>query len=182
MKVSVHNSFDDLPESAVQLCRRVTRHRWFESLDWYVCLYSTTLEGTVKPRLYVVRDAAGEAVVCFFCCTRNTQDRELSSLSNYYTMEFGPIVREGANVREAVHHLVEFISAERPRWHTVRLDYLKESNSATAILVEGLGTAGYSVRRHHQFENWYHDCTGTGFDQYFAARPSRLRNTIERKG
>ena len=182
MKVSVHVSFDDLPEGAIELCRSVTQRRWFESLDWYECLYSTALAGTVRPRLYVVRDDAGAVLACLFCCTREAQHRELSSLSNYYTMEFSPIIGVGADVREVAHHLAQFIGAERPLWHSVRLDYLKDSNPATAELVDALRRAGYSVRRHRQFENWYLDCAGINFDQYYAARPSRLRNTIERKG
>lgn len=182
LKVAVYGSFDQLPENARTLCASAAPDRWFDSLDWFHCLYSTALADAVQPRAYVVTDDSGEAVACLFCCTREAEARELASLSNYYTMEFGPVLRAGTDAASVGAALACFIAAERPRWHTVRLDYLKTSNAATTALVGAFERAGYAVYRHHQYENWYLDCPGTGFDEYFAARPSRLRNTVERKG
>lgn len=156
--------------------------RWFDSLEWFQCLYSTALADAVRLRIYVVSSASGEALACLFCCTRKQGVRELSSLSNYYTMEFGPVLRAGVDIHGVCTALASHIGAERPRWDTVRLDYLKPSNPATVALVDALAQAGFSVRRHHQYENWYLDSAGTSFDEYFATRPSRLRNTVERKG
>lgn len=179
--VSVHDSFDDLPPGAKSLCASAAPVRWFDSLDWYQCLASTAL-AAVQLRLYVVSDDEGNALVCLFCCIHKSGDRELASLSNYYTMEFSPVVKIGIDARSACAALADFIGAERPRWHTVRLDYLKESNSVTAMFAEALAQSGFAVHRHHQYENWYLDCPGTSFEDYFATRPSRLRNTVERKG
>lgn len=181
MNVSAHTTFETLPESARDLCVSVAGDRWFDSLEWFRCLYSTALADAVQPRIYVASSDSGEALACLFCCTRGQKDHELSSLSNYYTMEFGPVVRDGADTQDACTALANHISAERPRWHSVRLDYLKQSNPATVAFVDALGRAGFSVHRHHQYENWYLDSAGTSFDEYFAARPSRLRNTVERK-
>jgi hypothetical protein len=181
LKVSVHGSFEDLPGGARDLCASVVRDRWFDSLDWFQCLYSTAMADPVQLRLYIVSDDSGEVVACLFCCTRAPDDRELASLSNYYTMEYGPVVKAGADAKNACAALASFIAAERPRWHTVRIDYLKESNPASAALVYALVQTGFSVHRHHQYENWYFDSAGASFDEYFATRPSRLRNTVERK-
>lgn len=182
MKVAVHASLDDLPEDARALCNAVARDRWFDSLDWFQCLHSTALAGSVQPRVYVVTADSGEAVACLFCGTHGAQNRELTSLGNYYTMEFAPLVRVSTDPALAAAALASFIAAEHPRWHTVRLDYLKASNAATVALIDALEQVGYAVHRHHQYENWYLDCPDTRFDAYFAARPSRLRNTVERKG
>lgn len=182
LRVTVHSSLDSLPESARLLCASAGRSRWFQSLEWFQCLHSTALGSAVRPRVYVVSDDSGAAVACFFCCTRGDDDRELASMSNYYTMEFSPVVRDDSDAQGVCATLVTYISEERPRWHTVRLDYLKESNSTSAALIDALGQAGFTALRHHQYENWYLDCPSMGFDEYFAARPSRLRNTIERKG
>lgn len=182
LKVTVHASFDDLPEGAIALGRSLAPVKWFDSLDWFQCLYSRALHDAVQPRIYVVRDDSGDTVACLFCCTQGPRDRVLASLSNYYTMEYGPVIKARADEQGICAALANYIGAERPRWHTVRLDYLKQSNATTARFVDALGRAGFSVHRHHQFENWYLDCPGMGFDEYFASRPSRLRNTIERKG
>jgi len=181
LKVSIHHSFDDIPESARSLCVSTAPVRWFDSLDWYQCLFSTALGG-VRLRIYVVSDDAGSALACLFCCTHKAQGRELASLSNYYTMEFSPVVKIGVDAKSAFAALADYIGAERPRWHTIRLDYLKKSNSMAAMFADALARSGFAVHRHHQYENWYLDCPDTSFEDYFAARPSRLRNTIERKG
>jgi hypothetical protein len=128
-----------------------------------------------------VVDDSGEAVACLFCCTHGKRSRELASLSNYYTMEFGPVVKPGTDTSAACEALANHIGAERPRWHSLSFDYLKQSNAAAAIFLGALPHAGFKVLRHHQYENWYIDCSDTTFDEYFAARPSRLRNTVERK-
>jgi hypothetical protein len=182
VKVTVHTTLDDLPESAKALCALFARTRWFDSLDWFQCLYSTALCGTVQPRVYVVSDDSGDTVACLFCCTRGARDRVLASLSNYYTMEYGPVMKPGADELGACTALASYIGGERPHWHTVQLDYLKEANATSANFVAALARAGFAVHRHHQYENWYLDCSGMGFDEYFASRPSRLRNTVERKG
>ncbi len=163
------------------MCEAVARERWFDSLDWFSCLHATALAPQLQPRIYVVSDDSGEAVACLFCGTKGERPLERASLSNYYSMEFAPIVRSGVDVASVVTTLAAHIVAERPRWHTVRFDYLKESNAATAALIGALGRVGYSVHRHHQYENWYLDCAGLTFDEYYATRPSRLRNTVERK-
>lgn len=182
MRVTVHTSLDSLPDDARRLCESVAPKRWFDSLDWFQCLHATALGDSVLPRIYEVSDDMGATVACLFCCTRGAGSRELASLSNYYTMEFGPVVRPGADARAVCTALASCIGAERPRWNSLRLDYLKESNAASATLVDSLRQAGFEVMRHHQYENWYLDCPGTTFNEYFAARPSRLRNTVERKG
>lgn len=182
MRVSIYTSFDGLPQGARDLCDEFAASRWFDSLAWFRCLYATALKDSVQPRLYVASSESGEALACLFCCTRSPRDRVLAGMSNYYTMEFGPIVKTGADLQAICTALATFIGAERPRWHTVRLEYLKESNTAAAALVSALSRAGFSAHRYHQYENWYLDCPGIRYEEYYAGRPSRLRNTIERKG
>lgn len=182
MKTNVYTSFDDLPDGTRLMGESIALDRWFDSLAWFRCLYGTVLASSVQPRIYVVTTDAARVIACLFCCTRDGQSRELASIGNYYTMEFSPAFEPGTDVGAACAELATFIAAERPRWHSLRLDYLKTSNSATATLIEALGRAGFSVHRHHQYENWYLDCAQMSFEQYYSARPSRLRNTIERKG
>jgi len=182
LRVTVHTSLDSLPDGARRLCESVAPKKWFDSLDWFKCLHATALRDSILPRIYEVSDDEGASVACLFCCTRGARGRELASLSNYYTMEFGPVVRPGADTRAVCTALANCIGAERPRWNSVSFDYLKESNAASTTFVDSLRQAGFEVLRHHQYENWYLDCLDTTFDEYFAARPSRLRNTVERKG
>lgn len=182
LKVVVHDSFDGLPQTARNLCASVARDRWFDSLEWFRCLHETALANAVRLRIYVVMTDSAEAIACLFCCTHKDREGELASLSNYYTMEFAPLVAAAADTARIATALASFIAAERPRWHTLRFDYLKASNTATLALIGAVEQAGYAAHRHHQYDNWYLDCPDTRFETYFAARPSRLRNTIERKG
>ncbi|MEZ5532070.1 MAG: GNAT family N-acetyltransferase [Steroidobacteraceae bacterium] len=181
MIVSVFDSFERLPEGAQKLGSAIARERWFDSFEWFQCLHETTLAADAGLRIYVLTSDIGVTVACLFCCTRPDRPRELASLSNFYTMEFGPVIGTDSNIASATAALADFIAAERPRWDSIRLDYLKEQNASSAALVDSLRLHGYSIHRHHQYENWFLDCPDMRFEEYFAARPSRLRNTIERK-
>jgi CelD/BcsL family acetyltransferase involved in cellulose biosynthesis len=48
-------------------------------------------------------------------------------------------------------------------------------------LQQSLETAGYSCERYFRLYNWIYRVGGQSYEQYMAARPARLRNTISRK-
>ncbi len=77
--------------------------------------------------------------------------------------------------------LVRYLADERPAWHTLAFDYLDFGQNSAQLLESALRACGYSVHRHHQYENWFIRTVGCDFARYFAERPSRMRNTVERK-
>ena len=181
MKIEVYDSFERLPPTLASLCTCSVQDNWFHSLEWMQCLYRTVLASTVTPHIYVVLDDTGAAVGCLFCCVRQDDRRELCSMTTYYALAFAPVFRAGADIRGVSEALAQHIASERPRWHTLRWDTLDLSHAGTAALIDALARHGFAITRHHQYENWYVDIGGVTFAQYFEKRPSRMRNTVERK-
>jgi hypothetical protein len=61
------------------------------------------------------------------------------------------------------------------------LQFFVESDPHTVALSDAFERAGFWIDSYFQYENWYSDTRGIDFAQYFAKRPSQLRNTIQRK-
>jgi ribosomal protein S18 acetylase RimI-like enzyme len=137
----------------------------------------------MKPRIYVLTENHSRAVAGLFCVSlQGGTIRRLGSLTNFYTMEYGPsIVEENIDRAAAIRRLIEYISKEQPRWHIVNLKFLKDTSSEAQRVLESLSKAGFRNNVFFQYENWYVDLADTSFAQYFSARNSQLRNTVTRK-
>jgi hypothetical protein len=63
----------------------------------------------------------------------------------------------------------------------VRLDALAEDFSPLAPLLAGARRAGMLASRFAHFGNWHEPIAGRSWEQYLAARPGALRETVRRK-
>lgn len=180
MPVAVYESLDDLPQVVAETCSYPRQSDFFISLDWFRCLYDGALRGELTPRVYVLSDDADVPQAVLFCAQPNGH-RTLVSLNNYYSMAWGPVMLGTLTIRDALGRLADHILTERPRWHTVDWRLLPGEAWVQANAATALRDAGCSVETYHQFDNWYLPVGGQSFDTYYAARPSRLRNTVKRK-
>jgi hypothetical protein len=64
----------------------------------------------------------------------------------------------------------------------VRLQGLEAGSPTFPALVDAFRRAGFLVQIYVSFGNWYNATAGLSLDDYLAARPSTLRNTLRRKG
>jgi len=136
--------------------------------------------------MFVVEDEQGEALLALpaKCSTRRsaTQPRELSSLANYYSSLYAPIVREWNEVTlAALHELTRFISSDGSKWDVVRLNPLPQDEPVFEACFGALRAAGMAAQKYFCFGNWYLRVEGRTFDQYFQSLPSVTRNTVQRK-
>ena len=153
---------------------------FFISLDWFEVLAKYGLPPEHRPRVYIATDDLGVAQGALCCC--ESSDGKLSSLTTYYTIEYGvTLAASSTDPRSIIRMLVQFIAQERPRWTSLELRYLQANDETTSILTEELAAHSFSSHRFHQYENWYASTAGIGFDSYYAGRPSQMRNTIRRK-
>jgi ribosomal protein S18 acetylase RimI-like enzyme len=171
MRVSVYHSFDDLPTEVRHGLSYPSQPDFQRSLGWYELLFETSLRQTFVPRIYVATGESGQLSGALFCGT--TRPRHLTSLTNYYALEYGA-------PPAAMAAILRHVAAERPRWHSVRLHLLRADAEDTAAAQSELERAGFAVERFFQYENWFTVPDAT-FEAYFAARPSQVRNTITRK-
>lgn len=63
----------------------------------------------------------------------------------------------------------------------LQLEPVADDDTNLKLLQQMLESKGYSCERHFRFYNWLHRTEGQTFADYMAARPSRVRNTVDRK-
>jgi GNAT acetyltransferase-like protein len=181
MKVSVVDSFADLATSFRRRASFPAVSEFFLSLDWFELLFEHGLPRGHAPRIYIASDERGDPHGALYCC-HVTGSRRLLSLTSFYTMMYGPVIMSAAaDVGAIIRALVAHIASERPRWHTVELRFLRPDTLAFPKLVDALGEYRFARHRYFQYENWFAPVEGARFAQYFATRPSQLRNTIRRR-
>jgi hypothetical protein len=181
MKVSVVDSFADLAPSFRRRACFPAIPEFFLSLDWFELLFEHGLPPGHAPRIYIASDDRGDPQGALYCY-HDAGCRSLFSLTSFYTMVYGPVIMSAAaDAGAIIRALIAHIASERPRWHTVELRFLRPDTPTFPELVDALGEHRFAGHRFFQYENWFAPVEGARFAEYFAARPSQLRNTIRRR-
>ncbi|HEX8886352.1 MAG TPA: GNAT family N-acetyltransferase, partial [Noviherbaspirillum sp.] len=178
--------FSDLPTQASGLFEHsVTQRGLFFSLPWFSHLAASGLEGDARLRLYGVHEK-GNGSPALMLPMREVAGsygvRRLEGLSNWYSSLYGIVGEVQSDQRQAINALVASIAAERPRWDVLDLHPLDPADPSFAALLQALRAAGMATQRYFCFHNWYLDVAGRCYDDYAAGLPSRLKNTLKRKG
>jgi hypothetical protein len=105
-------------------------------------------------------------------------DEHRHAFSHRYTALYSLLLAEEEQA-EVLACLVEGLS--RIPIHSLQLNPVGEDDKNLLGLQRALQSSGYDCHRHFAFYNWIHRTAGQSFDDYMAARPTRLRNTIARK-
>lgn len=182
MSVSVYSSIDALSMEDADLLSYRTQRNLFSSIEWFRCLSQHASRTNLAPRIYVVTNDKDRAQRCYLFCYWEHKNRRILSMSNFYTMEFSPIFSSGNCDRASLlNELVKSISGDSPACRCFNLKFLWEDERTTEIILQSLKTSRYLTNKFFQFENYYTDTAGLSFSDYYAARPSRVKNTIKRK-
>jgi acyl carrier protein len=105
--------------------------------------------------------------------------RSSRSLANFYSFTARPL----ASGPDALAELIAPLARDlRRRFSRLTLDRLPVESGVVEPLCEALRVAGWSVSCEQDDTNHWLDVDGRTFEDYFAARPGRLRTTIARKG
>ncbi len=171
--VEVFADVDDIPAGVATRLSLKSGVAFFRSLEWFRCLARHGTDSGA-PRIYL---AGNDAAVCALYCLQ--RERRLASLSNFYTIEYGP-TGSAPGTGDALRAILDCIAGEQARWTTLEFRNLPEAD--LAALSGAASAAGFVTHTWEQHDNWYLDLDGRNFDRYYAGLPSRLRNTIERKG
>lgn len=100
------------------------------------------------------------------------------SLKHLYTSLFTLLLAEH-NKQEIVACMVKGLKKLPVEF--LQLDPVADDDANLKLLQEMLQATGYTCERHFSFYNWLHRTEGQTFADYMAARPSRVRNTVDRK-
>jgi hypothetical protein len=108
--------------------------------------------------------------------------RQLSSLANFYTITFSPLINAAdADSSQALAALAKAIATDADRWDSVELRPLDRNEPIYCCLLQSFKSAGMVVQPYFCFGNWYLPTAGLTFDDYFKTLPSATQNTIRRK-
>lgn len=148
----------------------------FQTGDWLAHLSRRGLPEADQPFL-LSAEAAGRPVGVL-PLLRTTLRRGgisipvLGSLTNYYALDFSPMCEPGADML-----LANALRHERAA--ILRFDSMEDdaARRMEAILV----AAGYRPQRFASFVNWVEEPGSAGFEEWFARRPSQLRNSWRRR-
>ena len=106
--------------------------------------------------------------------------RRAHGLSTVYTCLFQPLLAKdlgGCEIRRAGAALARHCR----RWPLVLLDALDPLWPGLPPLLDGLRDGGLVARRFAHFANWHEPVACRSWEDYLAARPGPLRETIRRK-
>jgi len=179
MKITVFGSFAELPRYCREWARFPTVRNFFLSLDWFEILSEYGLQKDYQPRIYVVCDDQGTPLGALYCCSTGPGGK-LASLTSFYTVEYGPVIC-ATEAQPILRALMAFIVAERPRWHSIDLRFLRAESMVLPTLLAVLREHNFAPYRFFQYRNWFAPVAGVAFNEYFGARPSQLRNTVRRR-
>jgi hypothetical protein len=163
--------FDDLDEAgrdARGALDRSARPCLFERLDWFR-LVAGSLSGG-EPLVIRAEEEAGR--IWLFLARDGSKAR---GLTNWYSLRFGPVVERRNGKAPSFEGLAEGL--RQAGISRLELSPLLEADGLAAAL----RGKGWMVRRGKVSESWRIATKGLSFGDYWASRPSRLRNTARRK-
>ncbi len=109
-----------------------------------------------------------------------TSERDMSSLSNWYSFAFRPIFR-GEPSPLLLKALAKRLRAAASISPILTLSPVPRADGSSDMIMQAFAKSGWIAHRHQSSTSWTCAVAGQSFDDYWAARPSQLRSTYSRK-
>lgn len=170
-----YTDWDELPPSAADLFAEGEETCLFYSRRWFETLAANALDSSQRVLLACVVD---DKTVVAILPLRTSPDGSWHALSTYYTSLFSVLLAEGAQ-QAIVDCLADGLAGLG--FESLRLEPVADDDPVIHQLQLAMEARGFGSHRLSHFVNWSHRLHGDSFERYFAQRPSRLRNTIDRK-
>lgn len=159
------------------------RKSFFLSRDWFELLESACLERGQEPCLFGLEpEARAETPKALLICRRAEdgdpiiRGRRLSSFTNFYTLDFAPLLASDSDQRDGcLEELVTGIARARPRWSQITLEALDKDTGTFETLLRALRAAGFVAHPYFQFGNWYEELGNRRYGEYQAGLPKSTR-------
>jgi len=150
-------------------------------LDWYRLLKQTTLAPSDQVSVLVARRDGRPTAALALRRSEQTFGAEIHSFTNFYTSLFAPALSLDARVND-LEVLFNTVRRRIPRARTIVLAPLEHGGLQFPLLSEALKASGFATFDYFCFGNWYLPLTPetTSADQYLAARPGEVRQTLNR--
>jgi hypothetical protein len=179
VRVTRFDSVSALPDPVIGEIRYTAQQNIFRCFEWFDCLEHLVRSSGHAPCIYLAEREPGDFALL---CLMQVGEWHLASLSDVYSLEFAPVFGPATtDPASLLTGILEFVRAEKPRWHGMRLNLMYAENGEAEVMAGALERTGFFVEKFFQYENHFKDIRGLDFETYFASVPSRARNTIRRK-
>jgi CelD/BcsL family acetyltransferase involved in cellulose biosynthesis len=168
---------DLLPAECAELFAAAADN-FFATAAWWRSMLAAGMPDGAEACFLLCTDE--EPPVAIFPLQRLDGGRALQSLTNPYTCLWQPLFAIGLDAA-AVCRAGEALGRFCRGWPVVRLEALAEDFPPLEPLLAGVRRQGLLAGRYLHFGNWYEPVGGRSWEQYLAARPGALRETIRRK-
>jgi len=187
--VTAYSDLGALPSRCEEVFGQAGADSLFHTLPWYLNFVQSGIVPKEKVRILVVDSGENappsRAVLAMYCDDSRSglfRRRTLTSLTNYYSSLFGPVVEPNVpDLQRTLDVLAEAIAHDDPSWDVVDLHPLAVDKSTFAGLVAAFRRAGLMVQTYFCFGNWYLEVNDQSFNEYLKTRPSRLSKTAKRQ-
>lgn len=179
VKGELIDSLDPVAVDPRQLLADPAHGTLFERPDWF----ARTLPLTGSSAKPLVARSWTEGAQCWLFLSQQP-GRSATALASWYSFAFAPILR-GPRADDARMSLLRAI-ARRLRQAggapvEITLAPVPRRRCGSGFIRKAFSAEGWLVLRHQSSTSWTADVAGKSFADYWAARPSQLRNTHDRK-
>lgn len=164
-QMQIFRSLEQVARDAGSALSRTAQPWMFDRADWFQLAAKHTLEGTP-----LVIKAQNHRSQCWLFLDQKA--RSAYALGNWYCLRYG-VVTEGSEA--PYDKLIDGVRAAGVGH--LFIDPLGGEDK----LIGALRRRGWLTRQEKTNVSWRIDTAGMSFDEYWAERPSRLRNTAKRK-
>jgi len=187
IKIKSFSSLELIPGSYSEVFSAAAKHSFFYSRPWVTNYINTVVEQDKTTYSILGLEEFNIPKALLFTQTfRSNQilqyGNKLSCLSNFYASLSGPIIDyEETNIDELIYEMFHHVISRNPKIDMIDLKPLDNSTSTFNAIISVLKNHGWITQEYFCFGNWYLPVHDLDFDDYIAARPSQLRNTLKRK-
>lgn len=176
MKFVCFSDWSQLPESANALFIQGEKDSVFFSRSWFECLTATALAD--KDTLVLACVVAGEKVMAILPLMESAGNKTWYSLRHGFTPHYSLLLADDdqAQVLACLAQALAQLPVKG-----LLLEPIADDDSTLNALQKCLLTARFNCAQIFRSYNWICRLQGQSYQEYMAARPAQLRNTISRK-
>lgn len=176
MNSEYHDNFQSVQAVAGEKLGRADQRSLFDRLEWLRHLHELCLPGH-KP--LIVQSAEGDAQAWLFLMKKGLG--RYAALANWYNFTYRPIFAGDYDEVTKLALLASIAKTLSSHSHRVEIAPVPEEDLTASLTERAFEQAGWLVFKSKADDNHILSVNGRTFDQYWADRPGRLRNTVRRK-
>ncbi len=176
MNSEYHDNFGSAQAVAGEKLDRSVQKSLFDRLEWLKQLHSSCLSDN-QP--LIVHSEEDGAQAWMFLMKRSVGS--YSALANWYNFTFRPIFTGDFDEVTKLALLADVAKKLSTQSHRIEISPVPDEDGAASLTETAFVQAGWMVFKTKADDNHILKVNSRTFDQYWAERPSRLRNTVRRK-